>query len=129
MEIARARFASKPPMNTWSPAVLSAYVNHGLVQKPDGQVTLKCPKQVEAWLYEVGGASDLFEHLPELQSEILLLSGSLSDVRPLVLLQHPRLSRGTLEIVEGAGHFLPQEHPEITAMHLKAWLGGVSARQ
>lgn len=120
---ARERFAARPPMRSWCAAALDAYVNYGLVDCSDGQVALACPRHVEAWLYELGGAHDVFDRLAELQFETLLVTGSRSDIKPLAELQFPRFSRASFHCIEGAGHFIPQEVPETLAALIMAWLG------
>ncbi len=119
---ARDRFASKLPMRAWHPDALEAYVEYGLADDPSGGVNLKCPSHVEAWIYELGGASDVFERLEELQFDALLLTGGRSNIKPFVELQHARLPHSTFHCMEEAGHFIPQELPETLAAVLADWL-------
>lgn len=118
---ARERLASKPPMNDWRPEALDAYIEHGLTPLPDGSLTLKCPREIEAWHYELGGACDLFERLGDLQFESLLITGGRSEIAPLVEAQRERLKKTHYEMIPGAGHFIPQQMPEETAGMLAAW--------
>ena len=120
-EEARSRFASKPPMNTWQPEVLDAYLSHGLADLEDGRVALKCPSEIEAWLYELGGACDLFERLNELTFPVRLVTGEGSEVAPLVATQSKRLPRSEVHVVPGAGHFVPQEKPLEVAELIREW--------
>ena len=115
------RFRRKRPMSRWSPEALQAYVDHALAERADGQIELKCPRNIEAWHYEAGGACDLFERLDELQFEALLLTGSDSEVAPLVEMQGQRLPNATRRILENTAHFLPQEKPKAVAELLIEW--------
>lgn len=118
---ARERFASKPPMNTWVPAVLDAYIAHAFNDR-NGGVELKCLGAIEARLYESGGATDAFERLPELELKAALVTSDGSNVRMFAELQHERLRHVEFHVIEGASHFIPQEKPsEITELAL-AWL-------
>ena len=118
---ARERLGSKPPMNTWTPETLDAYITHGLRVLPDGQVALRCPGEVEAWMYEQGGACDVYERLEELQFETIVLAGGESNVRALAELQAERLPHARLEIWDGVSHFVPQERPDEVAGLIRAW--------
>ncbi|MEX2015278.1 MAG: alpha/beta hydrolase, partial [Candidatus Hydrogenedentales bacterium] len=118
---ARARYASKPPMNAWRADVLDAYVEHGLTDMPDGTVTLKIPGPIEAAVYDHAGASDVYERLHELQSPVLLVTGDKSDTRNLVQLQRPRIPNVRFHQMPDTGHFIPQERPDETAQLLRDW--------
>lgn len=121
LETARERFRSKPPMKSWVPEAVEAYLAHGLRQRPDGQLELKCPGDREAWFYELGGACDVFEELDQMPVRTLLLAGDESDTRGLAQLQQQRLPHAELRMVPGAGHFLVQEYPELVAEQVMAW--------
>jgi len=115
LALARARFASKPPMSRWVGTALDSYLQHGLCSLPNGQVELKLPGDKEAWFYEQGGASDLFERLEKVHLEMMLVTGSESDVAPLVKLQSEMLPRAYIRSIAGASHFIPQEKPASVA--------------
>lgn len=118
---ARERLGSKPPMSRWTPEVLNAYIEHGLQASADGQVELRCPGEIEAWMYEQGGACDVFERLEELKFTALLLAGGDSNVRALAELQAERLPHARLEVWEGVSHFVPQERPAEVAALIRKW--------
>lgn len=119
---ARARYASKPPMNTWVPEALDAYVEHAFAKREDGQVELKCTGRIEADMYERGGAPDLFEALGRLTPPVRIVTGEQSHIRSFAELQHEQLPSADYRLVRDVGHFLPQERPsEISALILD-WL-------
>lgn len=121
---ARDRFAAKPPMNRWHPEALEAYLEHGLATLPDGRVSLKLPGEIEAWMYELGGAYDVYDQLGNLHFQALLATGSESYGVALVSAQHSRLPDSEYRTIEGAHHFAPQERPTDVAGLLIEWLAG-----
>ncbi len=121
LEEARARLEEKPPMNAWRPEALDAYLKHGLARNENGAFELKCPPEIEAWMYELGGACDVFEKMDTLRFEALLVTGTESYIRPLVKMQCERLPRAAIHAMDGAGHFIPQEHPHRTAQRILDW--------
>ncbi|MBI2426185.1 MAG: alpha/beta hydrolase [Candidatus Hydrogenedentes bacterium] len=123
LDEARERFAAKPPMNKWVPGALEAYLTHAF-RAENGGITLKLPGDREAWFYELGGSHDAFEAMPGFTWQPLLVSGSDSYVLPLVNFQAQVLGGAPERVVEGAGHFIPQEKPEETAALLREWFGG-----
>lgn len=115
IEAARERLAAKPPMVHWAPEAVTAYMEHAFVVDETGRCRLKCPGTREAWFYEHGGACDVYEALDTLQFEACLVTGETSYARPWVEAQHQRLPHSRVEVVPGAGHFIPQEKPAETA--------------
>jgi pimeloyl-ACP methyl ester carboxylesterase len=120
-EAARQRFAAKPPMDAWSAEALDAFITHGLSENPDGSVALKCPPEIEAWMYEFGGACDVFDRLGELDFEALLVTGSNSEIAPFAEAQNARLPHARLEVIPDTGHFIPQQRPKEMADLLSRW--------
>ena len=108
-----ANFSSKPPMNSWVPECVEAYVNFGLDDSQGDTATLKCPPEVEGRNYDRGGAPELFERLSEVSFEKFShVTSDKSNVREMVLLQRPKLPDAEIIDIEGASHFIPQERPE-----------------
>jgi pimeloyl-ACP methyl ester carboxylesterase len=109
------RLGSKPPMNAWTPEMLTAYVRHGFYEGDDGQVHLKCPGRVEGAVYDRGGAPDVYDRLSDLTCDIALVTSDNSNVHALIELQHERLGPHEYIELEGPSHFIPQEIPETVA--------------
>lgn len=122
LDTARARLRSKPPMNTWTPETLETYLAHAFRTQADGTLVLKCPGDVEAWMYEHGGACDVFERLGELQFEALVVAGAEGYGVDLATGQAERLPHARYVAVPGAGHFIPQEQPDAVAGLLREFL-------
>lgn len=118
------RLKERGPLTGWSDELLRAYVEHGTRALEDGRLELKCPPEVEAQIYEMGGRHDGWERLAELGCPTLLLVGEHSDLwRPGTREEAAeRIPRGRLETVPG-GHFFPMESPHETRGRVLAFLG------
>ena len=69
-------FASKPPLDVFTPEALRAYVDHGFADTPDGRVRLKCDPEHEARTYEMGPRHHTFEHLGRVRCPVLVIGGN-----------------------------------------------------
>lgn len=123
IEAARERLASKPPMEHWVPGAVDSYLAHAFAPMEGGGYQLKCPGTRESWFYELGGATDMYDLLDTLQFDACVVTGENSYVQPWVAAQQARLPRAKLEVVPGAGHFIPQEKPAETAALISRWFG------
>jgi pimeloyl-ACP methyl ester carboxylesterase len=115
-------YASKPPFNRFTPAALSAYVEHGLVSQPDGTVTLACGPEDEARTYEAAPVSGIWDLLPKVSVPVHGVRGELSDHPPAAFLPETvaRLPVATMETMAGLSHFGPFEDPERIAASIRA---------
>ncbi len=118
---AHENFSAKPPMARWRPAVLDAYLDHGFEHHPDGTLTLACPREIEAMVYEQGGAHEVWHALNTIEVPTRVVTGSASNVASLAEAHATRLPRAELMTVPGASHFVPQEHVEQTAHLIATW--------
>jgi len=116
-EDAYANYASKPPMSTFDPEVLEAYVRFGFEDLPDGTVRLRCRGEYEARVYENGSRHQAYPHLGEIGCPVVIACGSEGyDFRPAVLgLVAEHIGNGRLEMLAGLGHFAPFEQPGMVA--------------
>ena len=110
-------------MNTWCDEAVSAYLEHGFARGEGGELRLKCPAEIEAWLYEQGGVPEIFAELGTLSCKTLLMTGPRSTIAPVVQLQHEQMPGSTYCVIPEGNHFVPQEQPELVAAHLEKWLG------
>ncbi len=118
---ALANYTSKPPLNSWVPECVEAYVNFGFEDTAKGTAVLKCAPDIEGAFYDRGGAPDLFERLAEVSFEkIAHVTASESNVKAMIELQRPALASAEYIEIEGASHFIPQERPEEVAEILRA---------
>jgi len=114
-EVARDRWGARPPLGLWDKRALDAYVTHGLRDRADGQVELKCPPEIESQIFARSGSTDLFEHLGDLDMDVTLVTSDNSNVRHLALLQQSHYRRCTFIDLQGPTHFIPQEIPDEVA--------------
>jgi pimeloyl-ACP methyl ester carboxylesterase len=123
-EEAFANFAAKPPLSAFVPDALRAYVDHGLADRPDGSVTLKCRPEDEAATYEGAPIHPGWARLAEVRCPVVVMTGEHTDAVGLerAALQPQRLPAGRLEVVPGVGHFGPMEDPSALARAVGAAL-------
>lgn len=122
-----ANFASKPPLDVFVPEALRAYVDHGLAERPEGGVALKCRPEVEAAVYEGARVHPGWGRMPAVRCPVTVLTGETTDAVGGVLarLQAEQLPDGRVEVLPGVGHFAPMEDPPLTARAVAgALLGG-----
>ena len=121
-----ANFASKPPLSAFVPDALWAYVDHGLAERPEGGVALKCRPEVEAATYEGAPAHPGWARLPSVGCPVTVMAGEQTGALPLDLprRQAERLPAGRLQVVPGVGHFGPMEDPPALARAVAAALLG-----
>ena len=105
-------YASKPPMNAWTPETLRAYVEFGFNDLPDGRIELKCLPEIESAVYARGGSNDIFDRLGEVTFDVTLVTSDNSNVRFMPLMQKDRFPNPDFHDLEGPSHFIPQEVPD-----------------
>jgi pimeloyl-ACP methyl ester carboxylesterase len=117
-------YASKPPMNTLTPAALRAYVDHGFRDVPGGEVELKCTPEVEAAVFSASFRSGVFDRLSEVRGPVTVAvsgdGGMPARLAPLVV---DALPDGRLESYPELTHFGPMEDPPRLAAAIRAALG------
>lgn len=128
-DAARANFASKPPMNAFTPEALDAYVMYGLRLGDDGLVHLKCTPEHEARTYEMSALQHTFQGLSELTVPVLFLHGRADPRQPPSEIT-PELARRTpgsqvLQLPH-LDHFAPLTHPEEFAGHVNRFADGLA---
>jgi pimeloyl-ACP methyl ester carboxylesterase len=123
-EKAFANFASKPPLSSFVPEALRAYVDHGLADLPEGGVALKCTPEMEAATYEGAPAHPGWTRLPSVRCPVVVMTGERTDAvgAGLAGLQAERLPDGRVEVVPGVRHFGPMEDPPALARAVAAAL-------
>ena len=109
--------AARPPLSGLDPAVLRAYVEHGLVDAGDGLLTLKCAPDYEALVYEMATEHDCFVRLGEVRCPVTLVRGERSDAYPPGQFEAlaQRLADARCEVLAGLSHFGPLEDPSAIA--------------
>jgi pimeloyl-ACP methyl ester carboxylesterase len=113
-EEARARWARRSIFAEWDPRALDLYAVHGLRERPDGRVELKCPGEVEAAVFE-SASIDVREWARGVRSPSLFLwakrgNFSRATYRELAA----SMPAGRVEDLD-AGHLAPMERPDLVA--------------
>lgn len=118
------RYSGRPPFSLLDPEVLRAYVDHGFRLLPDGTATMKCPREVEATIFE-NPDKTAFERLGEVATSVTVAVGTDADppalVAPFVAEQ---LANATLERFDDLTHFGPLQQPSRIAAAIAAALFG-----
>jgi pimeloyl-ACP methyl ester carboxylesterase len=114
-EAALAAFRSKPLFQSWQPAVLRDYVQHGLAARDDGQVELCCPPEIELAVFQGGRGLDVFGVASQITAKTWIYwaeHGNFSlDAYRTLAARMPSATVGTV----AAGHLIPMERPDWTA--------------
>lgn len=112
-DAAIANFAAKPPLGSFTPEALDAYVRFGFRPGEDGQVHLKCDPEVEARTFETGGLHTTWDVLPEIATPVLVVAGVVAEFQPSAISSRiaERLPRSTYLQRDDLDHFGPMTHP------------------
>lgn len=122
----RVSYAARPPLDVLAPEALDAYVRWGFHDRPDGQVELACPPEVEATLFEStgldAGAPTAWRHLAELTADAVVLRGTGSDLPGEWFAAQAERAHCPLLTIPG-GHFFLQEDTDRAEALLRDHLG------
>lgn len=114
-----ANYGSKPPMSTFDPEALEAYVRYGMRDDPDaGGVRLKCEPEREARTFEAGASHDTWARLPGIRVPTVVVAGVIEDdLRPASRAQPiaDALPNGRYLHLPELDHFGPMTHPRLIA--------------
>ncbi len=119
------RYSTRPPLSLLDPEVLGVYVDHGFRERPDGSVTMKCPREVEATIFE-NPDGEGFARLGEVATAVVVATGPGTDPPALAApMIAERLPNGSLVRFDDLTHFGPlQDPPRIAASIAAALLVG-----
>jgi pimeloyl-ACP methyl ester carboxylesterase len=119
-------YRTRPPFDGVAPEALAAYVRWGFVDRPDGQVELACPPEVEATIFEVSGepigAPAAWRHLDRLTADAVLACGDASEL-PAAWFAAQAEHAGAPLVTMSGGHFFLQEDTERAARLVRDHLG------
>jgi pimeloyl-ACP methyl ester carboxylesterase len=124
-------YRSKPPFAAFDPEALQCYVDFGLVDQPDGTVTLACRREDEAAEYEGALGNPAWSELPNVRAPVAIMAGGdMTDpVARTAELVARRIRRGGLVRFAELDHFGPMTAPrEVGAAMLQAFAGGASTK-
>lgn len=125
---AEAHLGAKSPYVHWHPAARAGFFATGLRDLPDGSCELACPPEIEASVFVEARHSRAWDRLPDVRCPTWLLRatgdrGMASTTSPQTI---GRLADGRETVIEGSGHFLPLESPDLVADLVTAALGVAS---
>jgi pimeloyl-ACP methyl ester carboxylesterase len=123
-DVALERYASRPPLNTLRADVLTAYVDDGFVDLPDGSVRLACLPDDEARTFEAESKLHT-SRVTDVETPVAVVVGHDEDgpnparLGPglVAALQHAELIRRPQ-----LGHLGPFEDPALVATDLRAFV-------
>lgn len=116
-------YASRAPFDVLASGALRAYVEHGLRDRDDGSVELKCAPDDEATIYAMGVANGVYPRLGGVACPVVVACGEQTDaiVPKLAQMIVDRLPEGRLEVMPGLGHFGPLQDPAAVAASILAF--------
>jgi pimeloyl-ACP methyl ester carboxylesterase len=129
---ARANYGSKPPMGSFDPRVLDAYVDHGLEPvdptDPTGPVRLRCRPEVEAETYRMGTAHNTFEFLDAVACPAVIACGGPEPFGPGNFADRiaDAITHGRLVRYDDLGHFGPLTHPDLLAGDIATFINDIA---
>lgn len=96
----------------FTPEALALYVGEGMRETPEGEIALKCDREVEASIFEGSGMIDFFARAGSISAEVLFLHagrGNFSvEAYEALAAEMPKAWVEPLD----AGHLFPLEEPE-----------------
>ena len=119
-----ARYSGRGAFARWQPALLDLYAAEGTADRPDGQVELKCPPDLEAAMYYERSFLDIWRYLRAIVCPTLLVYGTVPRPYPRAPAASVQAAiRGArLAAVEDAGHFIPMEQPDALVATVRPFL-------
>jgi len=118
-------FGGRPPLDVMEPDALRGYVRHGFRDRPDGQVELACPPDVEAWFFEGGAGGDgpqvALEALGALHAEGTVVRGRDTDL-PAFFFAAQAEALGAEPLVVPGGHFFLQQSTDLAEQLVRTHL-------
>ncbi len=119
------RLKNGTALSGWHEEFLRAYVTYGTEEIAEGGVRLKCPPEVEAQIYTMGGRHDGWDRMEQIEPPTLLLTGTDSPMwfEDRHVKAVDRLPNGHAERIDG-GHFFPMENPDDTLDRAMEFLVG-----
>ena len=123
---ARASYAGRPPLSSFAPESLDAYLRWGFHDRPDGQVELACEPEVEAAVFEAGAATDgaprAFAHLPAMAGRATIVRGDATELPAAMFEAQARCLSTTALVVAGTHFFVYEDVAALAALVDRALL-------
>lgn len=115
---ARAHLAGRSLFSQWLPRALDLFVEHGLRERADGRVELKCPGAIEAAVFGQSGGLDVLALARRARVPATVLWAERGDFSR-ALYERAFGEMAEARIVDVAcGHLVPMERPDLVAREL-----------
>lgn len=112
-EAAGEKWAGKDLFVGWDPRVFALYLAEGLHDRPDGQVELACPPEIEAAIFDANSSLDVLELASKVRVPALVLWARAGNF-PYSHFEGLAAQMPAAELrVADAGHLVPMEKPEL----------------
>jgi pimeloyl-ACP methyl ester carboxylesterase len=128
-DAAYIRYRAKAPFSTFDASALSAYLEWGFEDLPDGTVRLRCRRDDEARIHEVALFHGAFFELGRVCCPVTLACGDGADAyfTPATIeVIASRLVSVSIDALRGLGHFGPLEEPEEVGRSILRAFGGAA---
>jgi pimeloyl-ACP methyl ester carboxylesterase len=127
-EAAREKWAGKELFEGWDPRVFELYLAEGLHDRPDGQVELACPPEIEAAIFDANSSLDVLELAAKVRVPALVLWARAGNF-PYSHFENLAAQMPASELrVADAGHLVPMENPELVVREVLRFVQRSSAR-
>lgn len=125
---AAENFYGRDAFEGWVDEAFEAYIECGLLDDGD-RVRLACRPEVEADIYRAWKAHDTWDRLGSIDVPVLVMAGEQSDTitSGFARQQSEQFPRAGVEIVSGAGHFVPMERPDLVAERARRFVEATAA--
>ncbi|MDD5170256.1 MAG: alpha/beta hydrolase [Syntrophales bacterium] len=114
-EEALAYIHSRSLFQKWDNEMIELYVKYGMTPGDGGGIQLTCSPEREASLFLGGMQYDPWPEITKVSCPVLVLEGENSENRTFIDLKKitSLFSQGTYRLIEGAGHLIPMEQPQV----------------
>jgi pimeloyl-ACP methyl ester carboxylesterase len=118
----RERWREKGTFADWDARALEGYLARGFHDRPDGQIELACPGEVEASVYEAGRGFDAWKDAAALRRPTLLLHAGKGNFPRALVERLAALSRAVeLETLDEP-HLMAMTAPDAIGDRVLGWV-------
>ncbi|MCP4903754.1 MAG: alpha/beta hydrolase [bacterium] len=113
---------SRALFSDFTPEALALYVGEGMRPTADGEITLKCDREIEAAIFGAGGTSAVVEGVEGVLADVVIVYAERSDFsREYFEEVASRMMRARVEGLD-VGHLFPLEEPEHVLKLVDEWM-------
>lgn len=126
-EDAFAYLQSRSLFRSWDREMLDLYVQYGMRTGDGGGLQLACSPEREAALFMGGMQHNPWPEAAKTTCPVLVLEGENSENRAFIDLKAvaSRFPQGSYRLIEGAGHLIPMEQPQVVTGAIRDFLRNV----